>query len=64
MCGTAEWEWEEDRFAYKPITVQCHGCYLKSVAEEGEQRAPGTRITLVPKALAQKLADIASEFDS
>lgn len=57
MCGTAEWEWEENRFAYTPIDTFCRGCYLKSVygETESEQKAlPGTNVKLVPTTLDLK----------
>lgn len=56
-CGTAQWEWDEDPFAYEPIPTQCHGCYLKEVATEGEDLPKGTRISLVPKRRAQQIRD-------
>lgn len=48
LCGTAEWEWNENRHAYEPESHYCHGCYLKSVATEGEGNLPGTTVELVP----------------
>ena len=48
-CGTAPWEWEENRFAYTPIEELCKGCYQKSVfAEENNRSLPGTQIRLMP----------------
>lgn len=49
MCGTAEWEWEQDKFAYHPVNKMCRGCYLKDIASETEQNVPGTTVVLVPK---------------
>lgn len=50
-CGTAGWEWAEDRRAYHPETYVCQGCYMLDVAKEddGGDRTPGSRIVLVPK---------------
>lgn len=49
MCGTASWEWEENRFAYEATDSFCHGCYLKSVyADTGQDSMPGTSVSLVP----------------
>jgi hypothetical protein len=48
MCGTAPWEWEEDRFAYEPVQHMCHGCYLKDIASETEQNTPGVSVILLP----------------
>jgi hypothetical protein len=48
MCGTAEWEWEENRFAYTPVDKFCRGCYQKSVFGDQEGGSlPGTNVTLV-----------------
>lgn len=48
LCGTAEWEWKENRFAYEPEEQFCQGCYLKSVASEGQSSLPGTTVELIP----------------
>jgi len=48
LCGTAEWEWNENRFAYEPQEQFCQGCYLKTVASEGGNNLPGTTIELIP----------------
>lgn len=48
MCGTAEWEWEADRFAYTPVEKQCKGCYLKHMAAEEGAQMPGTTIVMMP----------------
>lgn len=48
MCGTAEWEWEANRFAYEPVQKRCQGCYLKDIANEDDQNAPGTTVVLLP----------------
>lgn len=47
LCGTAEWEWEENRFAYEPDEHFCRGCYMKEVAGENKNALPGTSIELV-----------------
>lgn len=47
LCGTAGWEWEENRYAYDVEEVFCPGCYRKEVSSEGD-KLPGTRIELVP----------------
>lgn len=54
MCGTAEWEWDQDRFAYSPEKHYCHGCYLKHIAGEEGADMPGTSIVMVPKRTAGK----------
>ena len=48
LCGTAEWEWKENRFAYVAREKFCHGCYLKEVTSEGAGKLPGTTVDLVP----------------
>lgn len=48
LCGTASWEWEENRFAYETQENFCQGCYMKEVAGEGRNTLPGTTINLVP----------------
>lgn len=48
MCGTAEWEWAADRFAYEPVQKRCHGCYLKDISQEDGQTTPGTNVVLLP----------------
>ena len=49
MCGTAPWEWEEDRFAYEASTHNCRGCQVKETASEDAPRIHGQTITLVPR---------------
>lgn len=58
LCGTAEWEWEENRQAYVPQTKQCWGCYYREVANENE-RNPGESIGLVKntQAFREKLRE-------
>ena len=48
MCGTAEWEWEENKFAYEPVSKLCMGCYVKEVASEDTMQQPGVTISLAP----------------
>lgn len=57
LCGTADWEWEEDRHAFEPVNKQCWGCYTKDIAREGNDSLPGSTITLVPRLQAEKLRD-------
>lgn len=54
-CGTSEWEWSKDRFAYEPISHRCHGCYVIDQAQKDVQ--PGdmvTQVILVPPAVAER----------
>lgn len=48
MCGTADWEWDENPYAYEPIARRCQGCYLKDTAQEDSKNLPGTTIVLEP----------------
>ena len=48
MCGTAKWEWEDNRFAYEPVENRCQGCYVKDVVAEDSGRNPGVTIELLP----------------
>ena len=49
MCGTAPWEWEENKFAYEAVDTFCQGCYLKSVYSDSQTSSlPGTNVELVP----------------
>lgn len=48
MCGTAQWEWDENRFAYEPVERRCQGCYVKDVLAEDSGRNPGVTIELLP----------------
>lgn len=49
LCGTAQWEWDENRFAYVVTEEFCQGCYQKSVFSDQEAKSlPGTNIKLEP----------------
>lgn len=48
LCGTAPWEWKENRFAYAPEEHRCHGCYVKQTYAESINSLPGTTVRLVP----------------
>jgi hypothetical protein len=47
LCGTAEYEWDENRRAYEPVESFCMGCYLKDISEEDSNRFPGSSVTLI-----------------
>ena len=59
MCGTADWEWAADRYAYTPVAKMCTGCHLKDAAAEDDLPA-GTSMVLIPRAVAQRrgVADV------
>lgn len=49
LCGTAGWEWKDNRFAYTAVEDFCQGCYQKAVYQETQTKGlPGTNIKLVP----------------
>ena len=49
MCGTAPWEWEENKFAFTAVDEFCQGCYQKAVFTEREGSSlPGTNARLIP----------------
>ena len=49
QCGTAEWEWAEDRRAYYPMEKICSGCELKEIVAEDSESHPGKFVVLVPR---------------
>ena len=49
LCGTAGWEWEENRYAYTAVEDFCQGCYQKSVYQDTQTKSlPGTSVKLLP----------------
>ena len=47
LCGTAQWEWDEDPFAYEPSEKFCKGCYLRAAGQEDTKHSlPGTSVEL------------------
>jgi hypothetical protein len=62
MCGTADWEWQEDRNAYEPMAKQCWGCYIKDSATDENDRLPGSTMTLVPFKEAEVLRSKANKL--
>jgi len=46
MCGTSDWEWQENRNAYEPVMATCLGCYYKEIAREGQDIGPGVTVRL------------------
>jgi hypothetical protein len=48
-CGTAPWEWENNKFAYTAVDELCQGCYQKTVYQDTMGKPlPGTNVKLVP----------------
>lgn len=61
LCGTAEWEWEENRRAYTPVEHFCMGCYLKAALQEETSNMPGTTVRLASsssQAAAERLVKL------
>lgn len=48
-CGTADWEWERDPYAYEPVANICHGCEVKEYAREETANHAGVFVTLRPR---------------
>lgn len=49
MCGTAPWEWEENKFAFTAVDEFCKGCYQKAIhTEQQGSSLPGTNVKLIP----------------
>lgn len=46
MCGTADWEWDENKRAYIPIEHFCRGCYMERSYSDGVDLLPGTTVRL------------------
>lgn len=61
MCGTAPWEWEEDRFAYMATVHVCEGCKHREAARDDARNIDGGTIILVSG--AAKEAALAEQRD-
>jgi hypothetical protein len=58
MCGTAQWEWDEDPGAYEAVPMTCPGCKERDqVREQQDGQKPGVSIRLLPRALAQRVRE-------
>ena len=57
LCGTADWEWAEDQYAYEPQEQWCKGCYLKDITNETKDNLPGTTVRLIPRLVAKLLRE-------
>lgn len=62
LCGTSEWEWEEDPFAYHPVIHTCPGCQKKKLLQDSDTPRPaGSSVRLVDKHTAERLEKEALE---
>ncbi len=48
LCGTANWQWEENRFAYEAVETTCRGCYVKETVSRDSDRNAGVTVELRP----------------
>lgn len=55
LCGTHEYMWVEDPYAYEAIKKYCPGCARKDAVANDDQQTPGTHVVLVPKEEAARL---------
>lgn len=64
LCGTADWEWEENKRAYLPIEHFCRGCYIEKSYSEDQELLPGTTVRLAKSsdALVGKLEEKRKRF--
>lgn len=61
LCGTAEWEWDEDKRAYAPLENFCMGCYIKTVYSDSIDSAPGVTVQLTPTGTIDHAKRLVSE---
>lgn len=56
-CGTAEWETDQDPYAYEAVVEYCRVCHLRDVAQEQnkDQTGSGQTIVMLPKKVAAAL---------
>lgn len=59
MCGTADWEWAVDQYAYVASLHVCQGCALRENSKEIAKDVPGGTITLLSGEL--KKAELARQ---
>jgi len=52
MCGTSQWEWDNDKFAYEGAINECRGCMIKDAAQEDVPSSAGRTVVLVPTRVA------------
>lgn len=68
LCGTATWEWDPaqggSRFAYEPIEMYCHGCYLKAVTSQDTANNPGITVELAPTGTPEAAKRFVRERDA
>jgi hypothetical protein len=48
LCGTAQWEWDNNKRAYSPVEEKCMGCYYKEIAGQDASDSAGVTVRMVP----------------
>jgi hypothetical protein len=48
LCGSANWEWDQNRFAYEAVETMCQGCLRISAMQETTGNRPGVSVVLSP----------------
>lgn len=59
MCGTAQWQWDEDPNAFVPMIHIDHGCMIKDRFADSMRNAPkqpGSSVRLVPRDMAERMS--------
>lgn len=55
MCGTAPWQWAENRFAFEATREVCYGCQQKDVLRDDDAKMPpGASVVLISQAEGQR----------
>jgi hypothetical protein len=63
LCGTADWQWDEDPEAFVAAAVVCRGCARREAKSEAEGQGVkqhGSSVQLVPREHAVKVTAQAS----
>ena len=46
MCGTADYEWAEDPYAYEAVRVSCPGCLRRETLQEDSGSGAGKGVSV------------------
>ena len=47
MCGTSDWQWDEEKYAFIPSVQVCRGCAMRDSARDMAKDVPGSTIILL-----------------
>jgi len=47
MCGTTDYEWDADKYAYIPSVQVCRGCAMRDNSKEMAKDVPGGTVVLL-----------------